>query len=66
MLTEDAQYTKSSKTKLYNDDDYWTPGEPALLRKHLHGGFMIPLDRDNNENIIINIDADFAEWFGLC
>ena len=39
VLTEGAQYNKSTKTKLYKDDDYWTPGEPAITQKAFTQGF---------------------------
>ena len=40
VLTEDAQYTKSSNIKSYDDHDYWTPGQPAVTQKAFKRGFF--------------------------
>ena len=47
VLTEDAQYTKSSNSKsfddnakLYDDHDYWTPGQPNVTQKAFTRGFF--------------------------
>ncbi|MFK5893934.1 MAG: hypothetical protein QM504_12000 [Pseudomonadota bacterium] len=40
VLTEDIQYTKSSNVKSFDDDDYWTPGQPAVSQKAYEQGFF--------------------------